>query len=551
MIKSWLLVLVLVGTFFAGPLALAAPAAIEGTSPSRLEIRDGWYFIDGEKFFVNALGYEIGARPGQHPYKKRGSEPQRVKRDMAVIKAGGFNAIRTWSELSEEELQEVQASGLKLVFGIGIKPEEDFSDPGVVQEFLDITANVLAYSKNYDCIITYLIMNEPMPQHIRKVGAQATVELWRKIRDLIHREHPGIPVTISGNSAITEFVDMNVFDIYAYNSYDYDGFNYTHGYANAARILPQMNGQGKPLLLTEFGLSVSREGGASRYGGNTLMEQMRMLPWYYRQLLDAGAAGASPFYYADGWWKGEEPGKHNDTPEEWFGFWGYRDAEDTVGYPRPVWHALKTYNTALVSSPRNQTFYRNEVPLEIFLQDAVDSMRVIYQDRIIYTRNDISTHHLRDTVSFKGEGLTDRELVFEFYDKDGALLKLEGIVVLTGDKPIEWPTLTIRTALPDLAEGSEAKIEIRLENQSPFKLAGEVRYLWSTHIGWSRGERRRWAADPAVKVQAMTDSYAVPEESPVLGLYAGTEISYGKFIKTIHDQQLVYRGNWADPIRIK
>lgn len=551
MIKSWLRVLVLVGTFFVGPLALAAPAAIEGSSPSRLEIRDGWYFIDGEKFFVNALGYEIGARPGQHPYKKRGSEPQRVKRDMAVIKAGGFNAIRTWSELSEEELQEVQASGLKLVFGIGIKPEEDFSDPGVVQEFLDITANVLTYSKNYDCIITYLIMNEPMPQHIRKVGAQATVELWRKIRDLIHREHPGIPVTISGNSAITEFVDMNVFDIYAYNSYDYDGFNYTHGYANAARILPQMNGQGKPLLLTEFGLSVSREGGASRYGGNTLMEQMRMLPWYYRQLLDAGAAGASPFYYADGWWKGEEPGKHNDTPEEWFGFWGYRDAEDTVGYPRPVWHALKTYNTALVSSPRNQTFYRNEVPLEIFLQNAVDSMRVIYQDRIIYARNDISSNHLRDTVSFKGEGLTDRELVFEFYDKDGALLKLEGIVVLTGDKPIEWPTLTIRTALPDLAEGSEAKIEIRLENQSPFKLAGEVRYLWSTHIGWSRGERRRWAADPAVKVQAMTDSYAVPEESPVLGLYAGTEISYGKFIKTIHDQQLVYRGNWADPIRIK
>jgi hypothetical protein len=49
----------------------------------------------------------------------------------------------------------------------------------------------------------------------------------------------------------------------------------------------------------------------------------------------------------------------------------------------------------------------------------------------------------------------------------------------------------------------------------------------------------------------MTDSYDIPEESPLLGLYVGTEISYGKFVKTIHDEQLIYRGSWADPIRIK
>jgi hypothetical protein len=49
----------------------------------------------------------------------------------------------------------------------------------------------------------------------------------------------------------------------------------------------------------------------------------------------------------------------------------------------------------------------------------------------------------------------------------------------------------------------------------------------------------------------MTDSYVYPVESPLLGLYAGAEVSYGKFVKTIHDQQLIYRGTWADPIRLK
>jgi len=549
--KTYLITTVFIAVTLTSFLAQAEKQVTEKPTGTVLEIRDDWYYINGQKFFVNALGYEIGARPGQHPYVKRDSEPQRVRQDLAVIKKAGFNAIRTWAELSEEELKEVQRSGLKLVLGIDIKPEEDFADPRVIEKNVSNLKNVLAYSKNYDCVITYLIMNEPKPQHIQKVGARATVDLWKKLRDVIHREHPGIPVTISGNSAITEFVDMNVFDVYAYNAYDYDGFNYTHGYANASRILPEMNGQNKPLFITEFGLSVSRDQGESRYGGNTLIEQMNMLPWYYRQLLDAGAAGASPFYFADGWWKGEAPGEHDDTPEEWFGFWGYRDLEDTVGYPRPVWHALTQYNNALISSPRNQTFYKNKVPIEIFLQPVVKRVRVIHKDTIIYDRADISSGYLNDVISFAGQGLRDRELIFEFYDSNQALIKLEGIIVLTGDEAIEWPTLTITTPLTDLDASPRVTAEIELLNGDVFTLSNEVRYLFSTHIGWSRGEQRRWSIDPAKQTHVMTDSYVLPGESPVLGLYAGTEISYGKFVKTIHDQKLVYRGDWADPIRLK
>jgi hypothetical protein len=538
-------------------LGVGAPCTHAGGQPpqqtpdSSVEIKDGWYYLNGQKFFVNALGYEIGARPGQHPYEERFNEPERVKQDLEVIKAAGFNAVRTWSELSEDELKVVQDSGLKIIFGIGIKPDLDFADPAVIDEYMTIVEKVLAYSKNYDCIITYLIMNEPMPQHIQSVGAQATVDLWIKIRDTIHQEHPGIPVTISGNSAITEFVDMNLFDIYAYNAYDYDGFNYTHGYANAARILPEMNGQGKPLLMTEFGLSVSRQAGESRYGGNTLAEQMQMLPWYYRQLLDAGATGACPFYYADGWWKGGDPDTHDDTSEEWFGFWGYRDRDDTVGYPRPVWHAMKAYNNAMICSPKNQMFYKNEIPLEIFLLPEVKSVRVVYRDTVIYSNKDIGNGYLQDMISFAGEGLTDRELIFEFYDRNEELLKLESIIVITSDEEVQWPQLTISTDLKDLDDNPEVTLELKLENESVFTLSDEVRYLVSTHVGWSRGEQRRWAVDPALPSHTLTDSYVYPTESPLLGLYAGTEITYGRFKKTIHDQHLIYRGTWADPIRLK
>ena len=57
--------------------------------------------------------------------------------------------------------------------------------------------------------------------------------------------------------------------------------------------------------------------------------------------------------------------------------------------------------------------------------------------------------------------------------------------------------------------------------------------------------------DPARREQSLEDRYVVPEDSPLLGLYAGADISYGKFVKTIHDQKLIYRGDWADPIRLR
>ena len=68
----------------------------------------------------------------------------------------------------------------------------------------------------------------------------------------------------------------------------------------------------------------------------------------------------------------------------------------------------------------NPTFYKNEVPIDIFLQPDVSSMRVIYKDRVIYSKDNIAESHLADTISFAGQGLTDRELIFEFYDKNNA-----------------------------------------------------------------------------------------------------------------------------------
>jgi len=435
-----------------------------------------------------------------------------------------------------------------------VKPVEDFSDPKVVEHDLDLTRRVLAYTKKYDCVITYLIMNEPMPAHIRKVGAQATLDLWLKLRDLIHREHPGIPVAMSGNTAITGWQDLNIFDVYGHNTYDYntEGSNFALRYVNTNRFVFDTNGAAKPVLVTEFGRSVSRQGaGAGQYGGNTLDAQAQALVRDYRDLLDSGATGLCPFYYADGWWKGGEPAVHNDAAEEWFGFWGFKNLDDKAGYPRPVWYALRDYNQAFVASPKNGQFYLNEAPVEAIVAPEVKRLRAVYQDAVIWEGTPDDHGHISGKLSFAGQDLKDRELVFESYNAQGRLLKYETIVILTGKEPIVWPTLELRTPVTDLDKAKEVPVEFALSNDTVYSLGAELRWVFAPHKGWEPGETHTRAIDPKKKLQTVTDTFAVPDECFVLGLYAGADIRYGKFTKTIYAQKFIFRGNWADPIRLK
>jgi hypothetical protein len=344
---------------------------------------------------------------------------------------------------------------------------------------------------------------------------------------------------------------MNLFDVYGRNAYDYkEGANFTHGYASAQRTLTETLGQGKPALLTEFGRSVSRRGG-SYYGGNTLQEQADAMIRYYRDILDSGSTGLCPFYYADGWWKTGDSSIHSDEAEAWFGFFGYRDLKDTVGYPRPAWHALKQYNRTLLTSPKNQQFYLNEVPVEAFCRPDVKKLRVVYEDGIRLELKPDVWGHCIGNLSFAGEELRDRELVFESYDAKGRLLKIENIVLLTGKAPVLWPTLELRTPVSDLSSVQAVPIEITVRNGSIFSLGNEVRYAFSHHLGWNRAEVHSPKIDPQQKELALSASYQVPAGCPMLAIYAGIDIRFGKFVKTLGAHQYLYPGIWANPLRVK
>lgn len=532
---------------FAVLIAVGCQPAKQEPVKTKLEIKDGWFYINGEKFFVKALGYELGARPGEHPKTDTITDYERLRYDLKVIKDAGYNTIRTWAELGDEHLKIIQESGLKIMLGIGIKPEGPYADPAFQQEMFDLTRKVLAYSKNYDCIITYLILNEPMTDHIYQNGPKGMLDLMMGVKKIINEEHPGIPVSISGNTAIDEFLDMSVYDLNSFNSYDYnEGQDGTMGLTGFLRWIKARDEKNMPLVLTEFGYSVSDNGGGhNTYGGNTLEEQKNGLLRNYRSILDAGATGLVPFYYADGWWKGGDVKIHNNTSEEWFGFIGYSNFNDTIGNKRPVWYAMENYMKALILSPKNQMVYTNTIPLELYIDQDIASVQVKLYDSIIYAKQFTKPGYFEDKIVLNYNRLIDTDIAFDFFDKSGKFVKTESIYSLITNKPFELPKVTVEATPGDLAASKVSKMKVTVTNLGDFKIMSPLRLNFNPHIWWTAG------TDFNVELSDNKDftvehSFDVPDNCWVTAATAGITVRHGKICFRISDCKLVFRGNWVD-----
>jgi hypothetical protein len=539
-----LLIIVLISSVFS----------VYSQSKTKIELKDNWYYLNGQRFFIKAIGYEIGARPGQHPYEGvRNDDLDLLKFDLKAIKEGGYNTIRTWSEFSEAQLKLVQESGLKLIMGLEVNPDGNYADPGFVKECVERVKKVTTFARKYDCIITYLVINEPQTDHIYKVGGKAFVDLMKTLIDELHKEHPGIPVTLSANAMISDYMNESFFDVYAYNCYDHnEAQTATMGFKDYIKGLNELNGSNKPFITTEFGYSVSHKG-FGRYGGNTLKQQSDGLISNYRDLIDAGAVGMCPFYYADGWWKGGDKNSHGlDQPEEWFGFWGYSDVNDKYGSPRPVWFAMRDYMKGLIISPKNTTIYTgNSIPVELFNDKEVKKVVIKSLDKVIYSKAISSEGYFADQLIIDPVGIQDMELAFEFYDKDNKIIKNESISILASKTAIELPKLIIEvTPGKDLNEGKIASIKTTIETKENFKILGDLKVSYNTHIGWEVGPQATVSIKDQADKKIITaeNFFNIPDNSWIVNASAGISVQYGKFIFRIHDQKIIYRGNWANEV---
>ena len=163
--------------------------------------------------------------------------------------------------------------------------------------------------ERWPCILGYLILNEPPAEAILKDRAAFRV-FTRRMMAEIRRLGETRPVSMAA-AAVDDFEPGEGFDFAGVNLYPYNPVTVTTlGYRRMLEYLKRDYAGGRPLVVTEFGLSVSPRGeGTFGYGGNTPAQQRDGVLSMAKAARAADAAGYCVFEWNDGWWK------NNDSPE--------------------------------------------------------------------------------------------------------------------------------------------------------------------------------------------------------------------------------------------
>ncbi|OQA27145.1 MAG: Glycosyl hydrolases family 2, TIM barrel domain [Verrucomicrobia bacterium ADurb.Bin345] len=332
-------------------------------------MQDGFLTVDGERFLVVGVGYEPGCRKGQLPWERK-FEPDVLGADFARIRKAGFNTIRTWAPLLDEELELAAEYGLWAIPGIWFDPAGDFADPKFQDEQLRLIEREVGRMSKHPNVLCYLLLNEPHGHAVHSAGVSTVKAFYAKLREAARRADPKRLFSYS-NCVATDFVMPDEWDFVAANVYPYSPVTIEKalGYRTYLEILRDRYAGGKPMLITEFGLSVSPRGDGRGYGGNSLEEQRDGVLRMWNDILNTGCGGGCVFMWTDGWWKYGDKDRHDDHAEEWYGL--IETDSERIGRPRPLYYALQDYNRAIRTQPRDgDAVAGDSVAVEVWAPEA-------------------------------------------------------------------------------------------------------------------------------------------------------------------------------------
>lgn len=344
----------------------------------RIEIVGDDIYLDGKKFFIKGVGYSP-YRPGKWPGSPIPLEI--VKADFKRIKEAGFNTLRVWGPMPEEQLELAEKYGLKVIQAANLNSAADFGYSGYIRLAESRVREMCKRSRNHPNVIMYSLMNEPHADAVIKSGIDNTLNLYKRLIQIVRREDPNRPVTMA-NAHWTVWLDQSMWDIVSFNAYSYlPSLSQDMGYANFIKSLKLLHAKEKPLVVTEFGLSVSPEGeGKGGYGGNTEDEQAEGAINCFRGLIEGGAAGGCVFEWNDEWWKADNPAIHDGHPEEWFGIIGITNKNKPLGTPREAYYSLKEELKLVVTSPKEGYRMLGKTDIEVSPSPEITDVRYRIDD---------------------------------------------------------------------------------------------------------------------------------------------------------------------------
>jgi hypothetical protein len=348
------------------------------SSAARSEIRDGRWYLDGQPFYVKAVGYAPW-RPHQHPgVSYTDTNRHWTELDFQRMKAAHFNTVRTWDTLDPEELGLAKKYGLMVLQGIWLDTKQDFSDPHNQDSAAAQVKSMAEQSKDYDNILGYLIMTEPSPRAVLETGQEETHQFFRRLKRTIQAVDPR-PVSMDSWLPLA-FMDHGDFDFVTFNLFAFWPKSITSslGFPGTVAWLANRFAGDRPLIIGETGGYAVSKATETTFGGSGGWDEYTQSGKDLESLrgtVEGGAGGATLVSWIDTWHYPRDPDTHDNEPWEWNGVLGIPtdSRKDMEGIPRQLYHDLIGFNEASLLKPQANHIYDlfSAIPIEVYGADNI------------------------------------------------------------------------------------------------------------------------------------------------------------------------------------
>jgi GT2 family glycosyltransferase/sugar lactone lactonase YvrE len=251
-------------------------------------VADGKFLqVDGERFLIKGVTYGTFAPDaGGYQFPSR----ERVAEDFRLMAGLGINTVRTYTPPRIDLLDEAAKQGLRVIVGLPWSQHVAFlDDRRLIQSIRREIASQVRSIAGHPAVLLTALGNEIPPGVVRWHG---NVRVERFLRDLFQEAKnvsPGGLFTYV-NFPPTEFLDLSIFDVCAFNVYLHREPELRAYLARLQHIAGH-----KPLLLAEAGADSIREGEAG---------QADITAMHIRTAFAEGACGAVAYAWTDEWWRG-------------------------------------------------------------------------------------------------------------------------------------------------------------------------------------------------------------------------------------------------------
>lgn len=260
---------------------------VRSASAGRPGVDGKFLRIDGQRALIKGVAYGTFA-PDSEGAQFPSAEI--IERDFSLMAAAGINTVRTYTPPSPHLLDTAVRHGLKVMVGLAWPQHIPFLDDRkltrrIKQEAVDTVRGIA----EHPAALLFALGNE-IPAGIVRWHGHGRIE--RFLRELYSDVKAAAPESLLTyvNFPPTEHLELDVFDVFAYNVYLHRETE-LRGYLARLQHLAGT----RPLLLAEAGGDSLREG---------LDGQASITATHLRAAFSEGACGAVAYSWTDEWWRG-------------------------------------------------------------------------------------------------------------------------------------------------------------------------------------------------------------------------------------------------------